>query len=108
MNETETWTDADRDAAAREGWDLFDSDGSVNGPLQLCKFDDPEEQAAVRGVPVERTWADDNEAWMFVWSTPSPLHTKALAVLEAENPQEVYAIEKWAREHGVTKAEEVA
>jgi hypothetical protein len=86
-------------AANREGWDLFDSEGSENGPLQLCKIDDPETWADDREVIIERTWDEDNQAWVYVWTNPSDLHTKALAVLKAENPIEYAAIEKWVAEH---------
>jgi hypothetical protein len=89
------WTDADHDAANSEGWDLFDCDGSENGPVQLCKIDDPEAWAEDRGVTITQTWQADNEAWVYVWTNPSDLHTKALAMVKAENPVEYEAIEQW-------------
>lgn len=94
-----TWTTEDSEAANAEGWDLFDCDGSDNGPLQLCKIDDPEMWREDRKVVIEQTWEEDNEAWVFVWTNPSPLHTKALEIIKVENPQEFEAIETWVSEH---------
>lgn len=96
------WTDEDSKAANIEGWDLFDCDGSDNGPLQLCKIDDPELWSQDREVDIKKTWDEDTEAWVHVWNNPSDLHTKALAILKVANPIEYQAIEQWVTTHGGT------
>ena len=100
MNEPSTdqleWTTEDRRAAIREGWDLFESDASENGPLQLCKIDDRAAHQDCWGLTIEQvSWTEDNEAWVWVMRNPSDLHAKALAVLAQENPIELAAIERW-------------
>jgi hypothetical protein len=94
-----SWTRADSLAANTEGWDLFDCDGSDNGPLQLCKIDEPELWAEDRGVVISRTWEDDTDAWVFVARNPSDLHGKALALVQRANPVEREAIREWLALH---------
>jgi hypothetical protein len=34
-----------------EGWDVFQSDGSSDGPMQICKIDDPGASFAIENDP---------------------------------------------------------
>ena len=91
MNLWTDWTVADRALASKEGWDLFDSSGSENGPVQIQSFDMPEEgEATLAG--------GDMEAWEIVWHGAArgiAHHVKALAILADENPIELASIRKW-------------
>jgi hypothetical protein len=87
------WTNEDSRAAYDEGWDIFDSEGSQNGPWQIQKFDDPDSGPQV--------FTEDTDAWVQVRtraSEGSALHIKALAFLRQYNPQEADAIERWQEE----------
>lgn len=91
---TTTWTDADSQAASLEGWDIWDSEGSQNGPWQIQKFDDTEE-AAEQGFGI---LAEDTDSWVLVRTQAaagSPLHQRALAFLAEHNPTEYEAIMAW-------------
>lgn len=82
------WSAEDAQAAEAEGWALFDSHGSVDGPLQLQRFDDPVEWSK---SPQPYPFESDVAVWHHVRlraQAGSPLHVKALRVLELENPQE--------------------
>lgn len=92
-----TWTRADSRAANAEGWDIFECDGSANGPYQLCKIDDPQEFTACYGTVFSHIWEDDTDAWLYVREHPTALHSRALAYLKQVNPQEHDAIMKWRR-----------
>lgn len=95
---TITWTTEDSAAAITEGWEIFECDGSDNGPFQICKLDAPEAWAGVCGVDtVPPALEDDTDAWVLVRDTESALHTKALAFLAQENPKEYEAIQRWGR-----------
>lgn len=86
------WSYADSGSASSEGWDLFQSEGSAGGPLQLQKIDD--EEAA--------GFSSDEEAWLHVWrqaQAGSELHTKALSVLSSDNLDEYFAIQRYALDH---------
>lgn len=88
------WTLEDRGAVAAEGWDLFDCIGSEGGPLQIQKFDDPDE-----GSPFE----EDTDAWEHVVSEAnlgSERHIRALAIIREVNPIEAKAIDEWIAKCG--------
>ena len=68
----EVWTDADSDAAAREGWNLWEADGET----QVQRYDDPESIPKVKIPHLE----DDAAAWSLVVAgvrAGSSLHMKA-------------------------------
>lgn len=89
------WSEEDRDAACDEGWDIFETGGSENGPWQIQKFDSPDEW---EGRPEPYPFEDDTDAWVHVRNraeTGSALHLKALAFLREHNRQEFDAIMAW-------------
>jgi len=99
------WTAEDRAAAEREGWDIFECQGSAAGVWQIQSFDDVDDElAAVITANVGRVWGDDPEAWMHVWGVASDLHAKALTFIREMNPAEWEVIETAARDHGVLAA----
>jgi hypothetical protein len=101
----ESWTAEDQAAAEREGWDIFECDGSGGGPWQIQSFDDVDDELApVIIANVGRLWEDDDQAWMFVWAVRSELHAKALAFIHAMNPQEWDAVKDEALKRGVPYA----
>ena len=87
------WTEENSRAAEAEGWDIFDSEGSVNGPRQLQAFDEPE---LWPGAPQPYPFpGGDPEVWAHVRRRAgegSPLHIHALEFLREHNPQEYDAI----------------
>jgi hypothetical protein len=86
------WTADDAAQAQAEGWDIFDSDGSDNGPWQLQSFDSPEDWDL---APSPYPFSSDEDVWRHVVSeasTGSRLHVKALAFLHIYNRPELDAI----------------
>lgn len=83
------WTDKDRMAARREGWDLFDIDEPAQVRLQRL---DPWQAP---GVAVQRTWEDDTDVWEYVMADTSPLHEKAVEIIRTGNPDEYRAMRRW-------------
>jgi hypothetical protein len=81
------WTWADDAAAKQEGWALFTTDDGV----QLCRLDDP--ASCPRLDYNDPVFACDEDAWLHVYLNPTPLHTKALAMVLQENPAEHLLIE---------------
>ncbi len=73
---TTYWNDTDRQNAHAEGWDLFYSSGSADGPYQVQRLDE------------EALLNDDTCAWKLVKNGNKPHHAKALAILKQSNPQE--------------------
>lgn len=77
-------------AADAEGWGVFDSYGSVSGPLQIQRCDERD------------TFETDEDAWEHVWRRAqegSAVHQAALDLVKAENPMEYRAIEHWVAHH---------
>lgn len=83
------WTDEDRVAARREGWDLFDLDEP--GQVRLGRLDPWQ----VSSVAVQRTWEDDTAVWEYVMADTSPLHQKAVEIVRDGNPDEYQAMRRW-------------
>lgn len=72
----EKWTKDDRDSAAMEGWNLFDSDGEV----RIERGDE------------SRLLPDDRAAWLLVVGrakSGSPLHQKALRMISQEERERI-------------------
>lgn len=72
-----------------EGWAVFDSAGSANGPWQIQRFDE------------EAIFDDDTAAWCWVWAQAcrgSEPHVAALAFVAEHNPQEFESIVNWIDE----------
>jgi len=81
------WTIEHRYAARAEGWDIFECDGSANGPWQVQRFDDARYHTLTDGSHPPQL-NDDDAAWVLVASRVKPHHVAALAFLQANNPQE--------------------
>ena len=86
-----SWTYEDGAAARREGWDLFETD---QGSLQIQRLDDVDAWRA-EGVEVQRTWTDDTDVWEYVVTETSPLHEKAVEIIQDANPEEYQAMRRW-------------
>lgn len=78
------WTRADAAAASAEGWDLFDSSGSANGPWQVQSFDDQDD--GITDDVAMRLVRDGAAA------DPTGMHARVLAILAVANPLEHRAI----------------
>jgi hypothetical protein len=73
----------DNAQAVKEGWSIFDCDGSDNGRWQLQRCDEQE------------IFVTDVAAWVFVRAKAaegSPYHIMAMLFLETHNPPEWRAI----------------
>jgi hypothetical protein len=73
----------DNAQAGKEGWGIFDCEGSANGPWQLQKED------------IQDVFATDCDAWQHVVACAdagSAYHLAALEFLLQHNPQEHSAI----------------
>jgi hypothetical protein len=88
------WTHDDSWTAMQEGWDIFDCDGSDNGPYQLCVLDEPILLPELGYT--EPKFTGDTEAWIHVRTQArehdSPLHQKALTFLYTHCPAEYQRI----------------
>lgn len=80
-------------AAAKEGWGLFETPDSANGPWQAQAFDDPVAATAQFGVTVPKL-AGDDLVWGLVFHGNAGHHAAARAFLAAHNPIEWASIEK--------------
>lgn len=101
------WTDDDRFAAGREGWDLFLCPDSDDGGVQLqALVDGPDgwpEGAPIPFCDAPGTLPRDDLVWLHVVQRArdgSALHAKALTVLDVLNPSELLRIVRFAAEHG--------
>ena len=79
------WSRNHDQAAAQEGWGLFDCDDSENGRWQVCRIDDSTE-------PSHTQLANDDEAWKIVATGTKDHHVAARHFLKAHNPKEYHAI----------------
>lgn len=86
----------DSAAANAEGWDVFDSYGSDNGPYQVCRIDDPERWHADRELAFVPPYLEsDDEAWQIVMRRHDPHHAKAREFIKEHNPKEWIAMCKF-------------
>lgn len=86
------------DLAVKEGWYVCDSDGSLNGPWQLCSFNEPEEWPE---APVPYPFASDDDAWLHVMQQAERggvVHMAALVFLRERNRMEFDAIVNFYRQ----------
>jgi len=67
------WTQKDAQEASKEGWNIFECNGSANGKYQL-QVDD--ELALLN---------EDKDAWKLVARQEKDIHKKALAFLKEKN-----------------------
>lgn len=77
-------TDQQREAARREGWDVFDREGSDNGRWQVCRLDD----ATAYKPPGCTQLMSDSEAWSLVMHGGGEHHTVAREFIKHNNPAE--------------------
>lgn len=82
------WTKAHSSAAIAEGWEIFDCDGSSNGPWQVDELDEPDEWAQLNGGVVPPQLESGEVAWRIVANGTLPHHIAAREFLQAHNPQE--------------------
>jgi len=87
---TEMWTLANQQAAQREGWDLFDIDGSK---CQIQHLDFAEDWKLADGSYATQL-ASDEAAWKIVREGKEPHHINALQFIKANNPTEYEIIMK--------------
>lgn len=85
------WTQEHSHAAAREGWDIWDSEGSSNGRWQVQRIDDPVAfgEAATFVPP---TLGSDEDALQIVANGTDPHHVAARQFLLAHNLAEYEAM----------------
>jgi hypothetical protein len=78
------WARDDQLTAQAEGWDVFMCDDVAHPPFELQRIDFPDDGG-------EAKFPDDMAAWAHVVKRAaegSPLHSRALAFLEAASPVE--------------------
>jgi len=67
------WTKETSQLATKEGWNLYSSEGSADGNIQVQRND------------VQNLLTDDLDAWRIVKTNKLPHHKKALEILKQEN-----------------------
>lgn len=80
------WSNEHCEAAQREGWDIFDTQGSNGGPWQVQRFDDASE---VHGAPQLK---DDETAWQIVIQGTAAHHEAARQFIRTHSPKEWAAL----------------
>ena len=96
QGELPEWPSEHSDKAVREGWDIWDSEGSENGVWQVQRIDDPEAFDDAAGFKPPKL-ASDGEAFRIVANGALPHHAAALAFLKAHNPMEYQAVMRFAK-----------
>ena len=89
------WPSEHSDKAVREGWDIWDSEGSENGRWQVQRIDDPETFARATGF-TPLILASDADAFRIVANGILPHHLAAREFLMAHNPMEYQAVMRFA------------
>jgi hypothetical protein len=80
------------DAATREGWGLFDCDGSEHSRWQLQRIDCAADVPCATGEPRPAQLASDDDAWRIVWHGTGAHHVAAREFLQAHAPAEWAAL----------------
>lgn len=88
------WSDAHRAAAHLEGWDIWDSCGSENGPWQIQHFDEASD------IPEAIQLDSDDDALRIVVNGSEPHHEAARRFIRAHNPIEWAALEQTIQKMG--------
>lgn len=89
------WSKEDSEAALLEGWDIFDSHGSLNGPYQISTLEEP---GLLEWLGyTEKKFEDDTDVWNVVGLEKTPLHQRAMAFIREMNLREHDAIQAWLR-----------
>jgi len=81
------WTPEIADEATRQGWDIFDCDGSSHGRWQVQHFDDAECAGEGCDFTVPQL-ASDADAWRLVKSQQTPCQVVALSLIKQLNMPE--------------------
>ena len=81
-------------AAKREGWAIFDCDGSEAGRYQICRLDDAKDWAVDLGFTPPQL-SDDSDAWLIVRTGTSPHHSDARKFIAENAPEEWKRINEW-------------
>lgn len=81
------WTSEMQEAALREGWDLWDSRGSISGPLQVQRIDDAELVTEEVGFEVPYLESDDH-AMLIVRTGTGEHHAMARHLVAKHNPED--------------------
>jgi hypothetical protein len=74
------WSKIDSELAQKEGWDLYHTNGSLDGDRQIQANDDA-------GI-----LEDDNQAWGIVNKGTESHHFKAKEILKRDNINEYYRV----------------
>ena len=85
------WSDSNYKYASKEGWNIWECSGSLNGFLQIQRYDNEEDLEDLQ-FPVYLSC--DQDAWDIVWNGTKPHHKKALEIIKEYNPIEHKAILK--------------
>ncbi|SFF32399.1 hypothetical protein [Paracidovorax wautersii] len=87
------WSDEHREAANREGWDIWDTSGSECGPWQIQRFDEAHENP---GAQLD----SDDDALRIVVSGSAPHHEAARQFIKAHSTQEWEVLERIIQKMG--------
>lgn len=91
------WSPEDSFAAMLEGWDVWDSDGSGDGPFQIQFLAEPGLIPEL-GYVEPKFDSEDTNAWVHVReqaAAGSALHQRALLFIEHNNSLEYARIMRW-------------
>lgn len=88
---TPAWSPAHDAAAAREGWNIWDSAGSANGRWQVQRIDDADAFEQATGFAPVQLKSDD-QAFHIVANGTAEHHAAARAFLKAHNAVEYDAV----------------
>jgi hypothetical protein len=91
------WTEEHKLAAKAEGWYLSECDGSMYGPVQIQKIDDPTIDPLPDGT-VPPTLEMDEDAWKIVCWEEKPHHSMAMDLLMFLNPSDYLHIRSLRRQ----------
>jgi hypothetical protein len=85
------WPSVHSDKAVREGWDIWDSEGSDNGHWQVQRIDDPSAFVEATGFAPPKLVSDD-DAFRIVANSNQPHHIAAREFLKTHNPKEYHSV----------------
>ncbi|UOL47958.1 hypothetical protein vBPaerPsCh_127 [Pseudomonas phage vB_Paer_PsCh] len=100
MSNAPVWTTELEKASAAEGWSVFDTEGSDNGPYQIQRIDDPEAYEEATGELPPRL-ESDVAAWLLVFNGKGLHHAAAKEFIAHHNPKEWAAIVEYCQQGDV-------
>ncbi len=95
-HEPSDWWPGDHRAACKEGWDVFDCDGSDFGQWQINRVDEADEGDVQLN--------SDDEAWRIVLEGSGPHHVSAREFIKKHTPVHWWEICRTAELNGVDKS----